>query len=105
MLIQVNTDRNIDGDETLSREVEAVVGDALDPFSDRITRVEVHLSDENSDKKSGAADIRCVLEMRIEGLRPIAVSHDAETAREAVMGAAQRARRSVDSTLAKLRER
>jgi hypothetical protein len=34
----------------------------LDRFSEQITRVEVHLSDENSDKKLGAGEKPCMLE-------------------------------------------
>jgi len=58
MQIQINTDGNIEGKERLAEQVEAVVRDNLDRFSEQITRVEVHLSDENSDhfgpKGSGA---------------------------------------------------
>ena len=45
MQIQVNTDSNIEGREKLTAHVRSVVESALNRFSDRITRVEVHLSD------------------------------------------------------------
>jgi hypothetical protein len=54
--------------------MEAVVRDSLDRFSEQITRVEVHLSDQNSDKKFGNEDKRCLLEARLAGLQPISVS-------------------------------
>ena len=47
MQIITNTDVNIEGNEALSRQVSSVVEAALSRFSDHITRVEVHLSDEN----------------------------------------------------------
>jgi len=65
MQIQINTDSNIEGNERLAQQVEAVVRDALDRFSAQITRVEVNLSDEDSDKKFGAEDKRCLLEARL----------------------------------------
>ena len=50
MHIQVNTDDNIDGDDALIAQVEAEIRDGLSRFADQITRVEVHLSDENAAK-------------------------------------------------------
>ncbi|MBN1319741.1 MAG: hypothetical protein JXA87_02765, partial [Thermoleophilia bacterium] len=62
MHIQINTDRNIEGDNALAQRVEAVVRETLAHFSKHITRVEVHLRDENSGSKSGTEDKRCLLE-------------------------------------------
>ncbi len=104
MQIQINTDSNIEGREALAAEVTAVVEGALSRFSDRITRVEVHLSDENSDK-SGQNDKRCMMEARMEGLRPAAVTHTAPTLDEAVDGAADKLKRSLESTLGRLRDK
>ena len=53
MQIKINTDRNIEGHEALVAQVSGVVESALSRISDHITRVEVHLSDENSNKKGG----------------------------------------------------
>ncbi|TVP77183.1 MAG: hypothetical protein EA346_13255, partial [Thioalkalivibrio sp.] len=53
MLIQINTDDNVNPSDTLTKWVEATVRDILGRFADQVTRVEIHLSDENSDKKSG----------------------------------------------------
>jgi hypothetical protein len=55
MKIQVNTDRNIEGHEALAAQVSSVVEAALHRISEHITRVEVHLSDENG-HKSGHSD-------------------------------------------------
>ena len=102
MKIQINTDSNIAGNDQLRGEVETLLRGALDRFSEKITRLEVHLSDENSDKKSGVDDIRCLLETRLAGLQPIVVSHEAATPQEAVDGAAEKLKRSLDSTLGRL---
>jgi len=104
MHIQVNTDNNIEGREELATQVEAVVEEALSRFSRQITRVEVHLSDENS-HKSGQNDKRCMMEARLENRRPTAVTHQAATLDQAINGAADKLQRSIESTLGRLRDR
>jgi ribosome-associated translation inhibitor RaiA len=102
--IQVNSDNSIEGREELATRVEAVVEEALSRFSNQITRVEVHLSDENS-HKSGQNDKRCMMEARLENRRPTAVTHRAATLDQAINGAADKLQRSIESTLARLRDR
>ena len=104
MQIQINTDRNIEGDEALAARVSGVVEGALSRMSDHITRVEVHLSDESSDKKSGNDDMRCMMEARLEGRQPIAVTDQAATLDQAVDGAADKLARLIESTLGRLRD-
>ncbi len=104
MQIQINTDRNIEGHEALATQVSDVVESALSRFSDHITRVEVHLSDENSAKKGGNDDIRCLMEARLEGRQPSAVTHQAATVDQAVDGAAEKLTRMIESTLGQLRD-
>lgn len=101
MQIQINTDSNIEGREKLAAHVTGVVEHALGRFRERITRVEVHLSDENAEKNS-ANDKRCVMEARLEGRQPTAATHRAATLHEAVKGAAEKLERSIDSTLERL---
>jgi ribosome-associated translation inhibitor RaiA len=102
MKIQINTDRNIEANDDLASQVRATVGGTLDRFSERITQVEVFLSDENSDSKFGTHDMRCVLEARLAGRSPTAVTHDAATWEQAVEGAAEQLMRSLESTLGRL---
>ncbi len=102
MQIQVNTDNHIQGSDDLSQHVKSIVEDALDRFSTRITRVEVHLSDENSSVKSGEKDKRCVLEARVRGLQPVTVTHQAESLDLAVSGAADKLESNLSRTLGKL---
>ena len=103
MQIQMNTDSNIEGREALVAQVSAVVEGALSRFSDHITRVEVHLSDVNSDK-GGNDDKRCLMEARLEGRQPIAVTHEAATVDQAIDGAADKLKRFIESTLGRLRD-
>ena len=104
MQIQVHTDNNIQGRETIVALVHTGVEGAVGRFRDRITRVEAHLSDTNSHKTKGD-DIRCVLEARLAGLQPIAVSHQASTVELALSGAADKLERSIENTLGRLKDR
>ena len=103
MQIQINTDHNIAGREALTAYVSTVVESAVSRISDHITRVEVHLSDENG-AKSGPDDMRCVMEARLEGRQPVAVTQQATTLEEAVAGAAEKLARLVEGTLGRLRD-
>jgi ribosome-associated translation inhibitor RaiA len=96
--VQINTDRNIEGREAMAAEVTDVVVGALQRFDDRITRVEVHLSDENG-PKNGPNEKRCMMEARLKGRQPIAVTHRAPTIAQAVHGAADSLIRVIESTL------
>ncbi|MEG4999004.1 HPF/RaiA family ribosome-associated protein [Microcoleus sp. B4-D4] len=104
MQIQIHTGHNIEGHEALATQVSGVVAESLSRFSDRITHVDVHLSDVNSDKKGGGDDMRCMIEARLEGLQPLAVTHQAETLDQAVDGAAEKVTHLIDSTLGRLHD-
>jgi ribosome-associated translation inhibitor RaiA len=101
MLIQVHTDKNIEGTEAFAAHVKGVVEEALARVSDRVSRVEVHVSDQNSDK-SGADDKRCMMEARMEGQHPTAVTHNAAEIGDAIDGAADKLQRSLESTVERL---
>ncbi|MDQ6887947.1 MAG: HPF/RaiA family ribosome-associated protein [Gemmatimonadota bacterium] len=98
MQIQVNTDNNVSGREQFADYVRDEVESAMSRYTDRITRVEVHVSDENGDK-GGGDDKRCVMEARLEGRQPTAVTHEADTVKGAVRGAADKLARSVAHAL------
>ncbi len=107
MQIQINTDRNIEGREALAAHVSSVVKSAMSQFSDHITRVEVHLSDANGatkDVKSSQNDKRCMMEARLEGYHPVAVTAHAGTVHQSVDGAADKLARLVESTLGRLHD-
>jgi len=98
MQIQINTDDNIEGHETLIAGLEAHLRDSLSRFADHITRVEVHLSDENA-QKGASDDKRCLIEVRPSGQAPVAVTHLSGTVQESVTGAAQKMQRKLQSLL------
>jgi hypothetical protein len=101
MQVIVNTDHHIQGDARIVEVAESCVEDAVRHFKKHITRVEVHLQDENSQKK-GSKDKRCMMEARIEGHEPVAVSHEAETVAFAMDGAAERLKSALENTLGRL---
>lgn len=104
MQILVNTDSNIAGHESLEAMVSATVADALEHFADDVTRVEVHLSDENAGK-GGEDDLKCVMEARLAGHQPLAVTHKAPSLDLAVAGAAEKLEHAVGNLLGRLRSR
>ncbi len=101
MQIQVNTDHTIEGHEALADQIRGVVENALSRMSDHITRVEVHLTDERG-PKSGKNDKRCMMEARLEGRQPVAVTDEAASVDLAVDGAANKLARLIEHTLGKL---
>ncbi|WP_410606457.1 HPF/RaiA family ribosome-associated protein [Amycolatopsis sp. lyj-109] len=85
MLIQISTDRTLHGSEQLIRHFEVELATKLSRFSDHITRLEVHFSEEtNAGEGLGR---RCLLEARPAGRRPVAVSHHAGSVADACRGA------------------
>jgi ribosome-associated translation inhibitor RaiA len=103
MKIQINTDDHIRGGESLADRASATIESALDRFKDHVTRVEVHMSDENG-TKGGMQDKRCMLEARLEGRHPVAVTEHAATMKQAIHGATEKLVRLLDSTLGRLHE-
>ena len=98
MKIQINTDHNIVGHQALIDEVSGKVESALSRFSTHITQVEVHLSDQTSHRNS-PSDKRCMMEARLEGRQPIAVTHEAPTLDQAIDGASYKLAKLIESTL------
>ena len=63
---------------------------ATAPFNyHKVAPVEVHLHDANG-HKSGSNDKHCLMEARIAGHQPLAVSHDADDLDAAISGAAEK---------------
>ena len=104
MQIQVNTDHNITGREDVVGLVQSTVEGAIGRFADRVTRVEAHLSDTSSHKSKGD-NKRCLLEARLAGLQPIAVSHLAPTIEIAVTEAADKLQRAIESKVGRVQAR
>lgn len=103
MQVQINTDKNIELHEPLKLHIETVVKDTLGHFTTQISRVEVHLSDENA-HKSKDSDKRCLMEARLQGRQPVAVTEHAATEHQAIQGAADKLKRAIDHTVGRLND-
>ena len=111
MQVLVNSDHHIVGGEDLTERVQGLVEGRLERFAARITRVEVHLEDLNSATRGVRAallsqrDKRCMMEARVGGLKPIAVSHEAPTLTEAIHVAADKLEREIAHALGRLEDK
>lgn len=101
MQIQVNTDNVIHGDARVIEVAEAAVMSDLGHFAERLTRIEVHLKDQNADKH-GPDHIRCTIEARPRGLGPIAAHADAANIEAALRAAAKKLRGRLGSEFEKI---
>ena len=102
MTIQFNTDNKVTVSEELRTPLISLISEGLSRFSHQITRVEVHLSDENGDKE-GINDKRCMIEARLAGMKPVAVTNHGNTHEQAVEGAVDKLKTSLDTILGRLR--
>ncbi|WP_313086212.1 HPF/RaiA family ribosome-associated protein [Pseudomonas sp.] len=104
MQIQVHSDNHIEGSARLVEWVSGTVADKLDRFDDEVTRVVVHLNDENG-IKAGAHDKRCQIEARPKGQQPVSVTHKAATLEQAVDGAIDKLNNALTHQFGKLRSK
>lgn len=104
MDVIVNTDHSITLSERSAEELQSEVESALRNFAPRLTRVEVHLSDQSAGRSTGN-DIRCLLEARPEGRHPESATADASTVDDAVHGALRKMLRVLDAESGRLDRR
>lgn len=101
MQIQINSGSSISMHPALTESIKADLHNFLERFDKRLTRVEVHLSDENG-KKSGPNDKRCLLEVRSRSHRILTVKDQSSDIQSAVSGAAGKMERLLETTFSKL---
>lgn len=99
MLIEVNGDNHVDAAK-FRQFAETEVDAAIGRYSDRITRVEIQLQDVNANK-GGGDDCRCMMEVRMPGRQPLAVTEKAASIGQAIVGAAEKLERIVEHTIGK----
>ena len=102
MQVQVNSNHTIHTGESFERWASTELNTSLSRFKDDITRIEVHMSDENSDKVS-TDQKRCLLEARLAHHEPLAVNHRAPSQDEAFRGASDKLKHALEHLLGKLR--
>lgn len=104
MQVNIHTDNTIEQHQGLDQRVDEVVRAAVGRFGEHIARVEVHLSNENSQKQAEGGN-RCMMEARITGYQPVAVSNHSVNLHQAISGAADKLQRAIDSALGRLHDK
>ena len=104
MIIQVNTDHNTPNDQSLTDFIQGAIDGELAHLADHITRVEVHLADENGGKP-GLNDKKCTMEARVEHRQPIAVTNFADGYEEAISGSIDKLKSALDTIIGKMTSR
>jgi hypothetical protein len=89
MNIQINTDKNLTNSEEFKSWLTSLISDELVRYGENITRLEVHLSSEDG-AKSRVPEIRSMIEARLEGQQPIAVTNHSDTNERSVTGAIEK---------------
>ena len=100
MNIEIRTDKNIQNSDRLITYVRDELNQEFQRQSERITQFSVHISDENGDK-GGDNDIRCMIEVKAAGLKPVVVTHKGKNIDTSLRGAIDRVKRSLEHVLEK----
>lgn len=101
MTIQFNTDKNLTLHDDFNNKLSTHLSEKLSRFAEHITRLEVHLSDENGNK-NGQNDKKCLLEARVEGKPPVVVSAAAQNYELAVDAAVAKLKSSLDTIFGRM---
>ena len=104
MEINVNTDNTIDRHQGLDERVRESVESSIGRFAEQVTRVDVHLSDENSQKHEDGSNY-CMMEARVAGYAPVVVNAHAQNLHLSITSAASKLKRALDSTLGRLNDK
>ncbi|MEC9372207.1 MAG: HPF/RaiA family ribosome-associated protein [Planctomycetota bacterium] len=89
MQIQINFG-NIPASAALEQQINERLDSEIGRFRERLTRVEVHVSDVNSHARSGPDDKRCLMEARPAGLDPVSAEAHHEDLYTAIREAARK---------------
>ena len=100
MLIQVNY-AEVEKTDAIDEYVHERVKKELAHMMDRITRVEVHLRDDNGLQKSASNDKRCTMEARPAGRQPLAVEHAGDNLQQVIAETAGKLSRALKTTFDK----
>lgn len=103
MKIQFNSDKNVSIGEDQIDYFTPLITEKIGRFSEQISRLEIHLSDENA-SKDALNDKRCMIEARLEGMQPIAVTEQANTPEQAIFGAIDKLKASLKTITGRLND-
>lgn len=104
MEINVNTDNTIDRHQGLDERVRESVESAIGRFGEHVRRVDVHLSDDNSQKHADGSN-SCMMEARVSGYAPVVVHGHADNLHQSISSAASKLQRALDHALGRLNDK
>lgn len=105
MKVQVNTSNDIENKDALETWAHDFLNEHLARFGQDITSIEVQMTDENHAARGGGVDKRCMMEARVNGRAPVAVTHFAPDQNLAFRGAADKLASALDHAFGKLDRR
>ena len=101
MKIEINTDKTLIGEDRMREYFSTQVSESLKRYQSHITRVEIHLKDENG-QKDGLNDVSCTLEARLKGRKPIAVTCQADKMELALTGAVDKMETAIKTIIGRI---
>lgn len=84
MLVNIHSDNHVQLKAESIQQWQTEITTSLERFSDWVTRVEVHLTDQNSQAKGGPDDIRCLMEARPARKQPVSIEVRAPSVDQAI---------------------
>src|SRR5580658_5083704 len=96
MIIQFNSDHHGTATEAFKAPLIASISEKLSRIDEHITRLDVHLKDENG-SKGGLNDKRCMLEAHVQGSHLISVTSHANTYEQALSAAIDKLKSSLST--------
>jgi ribosomal subunit interface protein len=104
MQVNVNTDRSIEIRAGLDEHVKAVLDNAIGRFGEHVHRVDVHLSNENKEKRADGGN-SCMMQAHVAGYAPVVVHEHSVSLRQAIANAGDKLQRALDSALGRLHDK
>ncbi len=96
MFIEFHSDNNINATEELVAPFRDQVSNSLSRYSHQVSSVQIHFADENG-KKTGQDDKRCMMEVRLDGMEPIAVTASSSSLGQALKMAIDKMKAALDT--------
>ncbi len=104
MDIIINTDHSLDSSDKMISYFKEEITKELKNFSDIITRVELHITDENG-PKTNLDNIKCKIEARLKGRQPLVVSGKADKVEKAISSCTSKMKSVLNTKVGKLSNR
>jgi hypothetical protein len=100
--VLVNTSNDVENKDSLQRWASEYLNEHLARYDQDLTSIEVQMTDENHAARGGGVDKRCMLEARVTGRSPVAVTQFAEDQNVAFRGATEKLAHALDHAFGKL---